>query len=45
MNKFTISTLALAVSLAFSISAMAQNMSKDEYKAAEKRITAEYKAG
>ncbi len=44
MNKFTISSLALAVSLAFSVNAMAQNMSKDEYKAAEKRITADYKS-
>jgi hypothetical protein len=43
MNKFTISSFALAVSLAFSVNAMAQNMSKDEYKAAEKRIAAEYK--
>ncbi len=43
MNKFTISSLALAISLAFSVNAMAQNMSKDEYKAAEKRISAEYK--
>jgi hypothetical protein len=43
MNKFTISSLALAVSLAISVNAMAQNMSKDEYKGAEKRITAEYK--
>jgi hypothetical protein len=43
MNKFTISSFALAVSLVFSVNAMAQNMSKDEYKAAEKRITAEYK--
>lgn len=44
MNKFTISSITLAISLAFSVNAMAQNMSKDEYKAAEKRIAAEYKA-
>lgn len=44
MNKFTISSFALAIGLAFSLNAMAANMSKDEYKAAEKRISAEYKA-
>jgi len=43
MNKFTISSLAVAVCLVFSVNAMAQNMSKDEYKAAEKRISAEHK--
>ena len=44
MNKYTISTIALAISLAFSANAIAKNLSKDEYKAAEKRITAEYKS-
>ena len=44
MNKYTISTIALAISLAFSANATAKNLSKDEYKAAEKRITAEYKS-
>jgi hypothetical protein len=44
MNKFTISSIILALSLAFSVNAMAQNMSKDEYKAADKRIAAEDKS-
>ena len=43
MNKFTLSSIALAFSLAFSVNALADNMSKEEYKAADKRIAAEYK--
>jgi len=44
MNKFTISFFTLAVSLMFSANAMAKNMSKDEFNAAEKRIATEYKS-
>jgi cytochrome c5 len=44
MNKFTISSIFLALSLALSVNAMAANMSKDEYEAAEKRITVEYRS-
>ena len=44
MKKFNISSIALALSLAFSASAMAQNMSKEDYKAAEKSIAAAHKA-
>ncbi|MDD4963064.1 MAG: hypothetical protein PHI11_03990 [Gallionella sp.] len=44
MNKFTISAVAAAVCLVFSVNAMALNMSKDEYKAAGKKISAQYKA-
>lgn len=44
MNKFTISAVTAAICLAFSVNAMALNMSKDEYKAAGKKISAEYKA-
>ena len=44
MNKFNISSVALALSLAFSVNAMAQKMSKDEYKAADDRIATEYKS-
>lgn len=44
MNKLNIGSIALALSLAFSVSAMAQNMSKDEYKTAEHRIAADYKS-
>ena len=44
MNKLTISSIALGLSLAFSANVMADNMSKDEYKAAVKSIAAEHKA-
>ena len=44
MNKFTISSITLAISLAFAVNAMAHNLSKDEYKAADKHIDAEYKS-
>lgn len=43
MNKLNINVIALAVSLAFSAGAMAQGMSKNDYKAGKDRITAEYK--
>ena len=43
MNRLNISSIALAISLAFSANA-AQSMSKDEYKAAEHRIAADYKS-
>lgn len=43
MNKFNINTITLAVSLAFSAGAMAEGMSKDDYKAGKDRIAAEYK--
>ena len=44
MNKLNITAIAVAISLAFSVGAMAQGMSKDEYKAGEDRITIEYKS-
>ncbi len=43
MNKFNINAIAFAVSLAFSVGAMAEGMSKDDYKAGKDRIAAEYK--
>jgi hypothetical protein len=43
MNTFNIKALVIAVSLAFS--AMAQVMTKTEYKASKDKITTEYKAG
>jgi hypothetical protein len=42
MNKINIGAIVLAISLACSGNAMAQNMSKSEYKAAHKHIVAEY---
>ena len=36
MNKLNISSILVALGLAFSVSAIAQNMSKDEHEAAEK---------
>ena len=42
MNKITISAIALAVGLAFSAGAPAQNLTKDEYKAAKPGIAADY---
>ncbi len=42
MNKFTTSIIALAVCLAFSVSVMAQTLPRDGYKAAQKRVTAEF---
>jgi len=44
MNKLNIKVIALAVGFAFSAGAMAQSMSKDDYKAAKSRIVAEYKS-
>src|SRR5665647_347710 len=44
MNKQYISTILAITSLAFSTGAMAENMSKNEYKAAEKSIATEYKS-
>lgn len=44
MNQFNIGTIAVAVGLAFSTGAMAQSMSKDEYKAGRDGISAEYKS-
>ena len=44
MNKFTISSITLLISFAFSVNAIAENLSKDEYKAADKRIAVEYKS-
>jgi len=43
VNTIKINAIALSVSLAFSAGAMAQNMSKDAYKASKDKITAEYK--
>ncbi len=44
MKNFNISVIALAIGLAFSAGAMAEGMSKEQYKATEKNIHAEYKA-
>jgi hypothetical protein len=43
MNTFNLNVIALAVGLAFSAGAMAQNLSKDDYKAGKDKIAAEYK--
>ncbi len=44
MNKFNIGAIAVAVGFAFSAGAMAQSMSKDEYKAGRDGIAAQYKS-
>lgn len=44
MNKLNINAIALAVGLAFSAGAIAQGMSKADYKAGTDRIAAEYKS-
>jgi osmotically-inducible protein OsmY len=45
MNKFSITAIAAAITLAFGASAMAaQSMSKEEYKADKDKIAAEYKS-
>ncbi|HSG22050.1 MAG TPA: hypothetical protein VLA64_03740, partial [Azonexus sp.] len=44
MNKLNINAIALAVTLAFSASAMAEGMTKVDYKAAKEKITGEYKS-
>ncbi|NDP48273.1 MAG: hypothetical protein GZ085_07750 [Sulfuriferula multivorans] len=43
MNTIKINAIALAVSLVFSAGAMAQTLSKDDYKAGMDKISAEYK--
>jgi hypothetical protein len=42
MNKFNITAIAVAIGLAFSAGAMAQSMSKDEYKVHKDSIVAQY---
>lgn len=42
MNKSHITAILAITSLSFSTGALAQNMSKNEYKAAEKNIKAEH---
>lgn len=44
MKKLNISVIALAISLAFSAGAMAEGMSRNEYKADKEKIAAEYKS-
>jgi len=44
MNKLNVKVIVLAVSLAFSAGAMAQGMSKQDYKAGKEKIEAEYKS-
>ena len=44
MNKSSINAIAIAVGFAFSAGAMAQTMSKEEYKSAKEGIAAEYKS-
>lgn len=44
MNKIHITTVAAAIALALSTGAMAQSLSKDDYKAGNKKIVAEYKS-
>lgn len=43
MNKLNINTIALAITLAFSTAAMAEGMSKADFKAGQDKISAEYK--
>ena len=45
MNKLNITAIAATVALAFSAGAIAQSMSKDDYKAEKDKIAAEYKSG
>lgn len=44
MNRIHMTTIAAAIALAFSTGAMAQNLSKDDYKAGKDKIAAEYKS-
>jgi hypothetical protein len=44
MKQFNSSLIAVAACLVFSSGAMAQAMSKDEYKAAKDKVSADYKA-
>lgn len=43
MKNFNIKMIVLAISLTFSAGAMAQSMSKNEYKASKAKIVADYK--
>ena len=43
VNTIKINVIALAIGLAFSAGAIAQSLSKNDYKAGKNRITAEYK--
>jgi hypothetical protein len=44
MKNSNISAITLAISLIFSMSAMAENMSKNQFKSQEKNIVVEYKS-
>src|SRR3970040_561821 len=44
MSKFTATAIAVAIGFTFSVGAMAQNMSKNDYKAGMDSIAAEYKS-
>lgn len=44
MNKLNIKMIALSIGIAFSSGAIAQSMSKDDYKAGKEKISADYKA-
>ena len=44
MNKYNITALAAAITLAFGTAAIASPMSKTDYKASKKTIEAEYKS-
>ncbi len=44
MNKLIINSVALAISLAFTAGAMAEGMTKVDYKASKEKISGEYKA-
>jgi hypothetical protein len=45
LTRFRISAIAVAIGLAFGAGAMAQSMSKDQYRSAEAGITANHKLG
>jgi hypothetical protein len=44
MSKFTTTAIAVAIGLTFSVGAMAQTMSKSDYKSGMESIAAEYKS-
>ena len=44
MKNFNLSTIALAIGLVFSVNAMAENMSRNQYKSQETNIESEYKS-
>jgi len=44
MNRLNITTIAAAIALALSTGAMAQSLSKDDYKAGKDKIVSEYKS-